>query len=593
MRVSDYIAEKLVEFGIRQVFCVTGGGAMHLNDSLANHPQLNTVFNHHEQACAIAAEGYFRASGKIACVNVTTGPGGLNTLTGVMGQWTDSIPVIYISGQVKFETTVGAYRDLSIRQVGDQEVDIVSIVRPLVKYAVQLRNADDVRFELEKAFSIATTGRMGPVWLDVPMNIQGAIFEESRQRAYVAEARTKPDLRFAETAAEKLRTARSPLVVAGHGIRLSGGGIQALTSLLSEFPAPVVTTFNGFDLIPENHPLYVGRIGTLGSRAGNFALQNADVILFLGTRNNIRQVSYNWSDFAKRAFKIVVDIDQEELKKPTLVPELPVLADVAEFCSVLKDSLKGKARSNISSWLDWCIERRKRYPTVLQDYYYTRTDGIHPYSFMKRLSNLLPQNTTVVAGNGTACVALFQAGEVSKGSRYFWNSGCASMGYDFPAALGAAVALRDRPVVCIAGDGSIQMNIQELATVSYLRLPIKVFYLNNDGYSSIKQTQDSFFGRRAGCDPASGVGMPEIKRVAQAYGLSYSCINCEDDVKRTIECAMKENGPSLIEVMLTKDYIFAPKLSSERLPDGRMVSKPLEDMYPFLPKAEVEANVFV
>ena len=369
-------------------------------------------------------------------------------------------------------------------------------------------------------------------------------------------------------------------------------GPRHLQIYFRSFLAPVVTTFNGFDLIPENHPLYVGRIGTLGSRAGNFALQNADVILFLGTRNNIRQVSYNWSDFAKRAFKIVVDIDQEELKKPTLVPELPVLADAAEFCGALTDSLGGKARSNVSSWLGWCIERRKKYPTVLPDYH-TRTDGIHPYSFVKYLSNLLPQSSTVVAGNGTACVALFQAGEVSEGSRYFWNSGCASMGYDFPAALGAAVALRDRPVVCLAGDGSFQMNIQELATVSYLRLPIKIFYLNNDGYSSIKQTQDSFFGRRAGCDPASGVGMPEIKRVAQAYGLYYSCIVSEKDVERTIKRAMEEKGPSLIEVVLTKDYIFAPKLSSERLPDGRMVSKPLEDMYPFLPKAEVEANKFV
>ena len=592
MRVSDYVAEKLVEFGITQVFCVTGGGAMHLNDSLANHPRLKTVFNHHEQACAIAAEGYFRASGKIACVNVTTGPGGLNTLTGVMGQWTDSIPVIYISGQVKFETTVGAYRDLAIRQVGDQEVDIVSIVRPLVKYAAQLRNVEDVRFELEKAFSRATMGRMGPVWLDIPMNIQGAIYEESRQRPYREDARTKFDSSFAEAAAAKLLDARSPLIVAGHGIRLSSGGIQAFTRLLSEFPVPVATTFNGFDLIPENHPLYVGRIGTLGSRAGNFALQNADVILFLGTRNNIRQVSYNWTDFAKRAFKIVVDIDQEELKKPTVVPELPILADVAEFCGALVEKLKGKKSSDLSNWLDWCMDRRRKYPTVLPEYR-TRTDGIHPYSFVKHLSNLLPRNSTVVAGNGTACVALFQAGEVVEGSRYFWNSGCASMGYDLPAALGAAVARSGRSVVCIAGDGSLQMNIQELATVAYLHLPVKIFYLNNDGYSSIKQTQDSFFGRRAGCDPASGVGMPEIQRIAQAYGLRYSRVTSEEDVEMTIERAMGEEGPSLIEVMLTKDYIFAPKLSSERLPDGRMVSKPLEDMYPFLPKAEVEANVFV
>jgi acetolactate synthase I/II/III large subunit len=592
MKVSDYIACKLVEFGITQVFCVTGGGAMHLNDSLANHPGLNTVFNHHEQACAIAAEGYFRASGKIACVNVTTGPGGLNALTGVMGQWTDSIPAIYVSGQVKFETTAAAYEGLGVRQVGDQEIDIVSIVRPLVKYAVQLRNTDDIGFEIEKAFSIATTARMGPVWLDVPMNIQGAILEEARQKPYVVDVKPPMKQAVADDAATRLLAARNPLIVAGHGIRLSPGGISAFSSLLSAIPIPVVTTFNGFDLVPENHPLYVGRIGTLGTRAGNFALQSADTVLFLGTRNNIRQVSYNWGDFAKRAFKMVVDVDQAELKKPTMIPDLAILADAADFCDKLTESLRGRRRSVTSTWIEWCMERRRKYPSFLPEYS-VRSDGVHPYSFMKRLTCLLAEGTTTVAGNGTACVALFQAGEVAEGRRYFWNSGCASMGYDLPASLGAAVALRGRPVVCIAGDGSLQMNIQELATIAHLGLPVKIFYLNNDGYSSIKQTQDSFFGRRVGCDPASGVGMPSIMGIAKGYGLNYSKIASEHDIEAGIKKAMTVGGPSIVEVVLTRDYIFAPKLSSQKLPDGTMVSKPLEDMYPFLPRQEVESNIFV
>jgi acetolactate synthase-1/2/3 large subunit len=590
-KVSDFIARRLSELGIAQVFMVTGGGAMHLNDSFSHQKGVDVVYCHHEQGCAIAAEGYYRASGKVACVNVTTGPGGLNALNGVLGQWTDSIPVVYVSGQVKFETTIGSRPELALRQLGDQEVDIVSIVKPIVKYAVQVRDPSRIRYEIDKAFSIAISGRMGPVWLDIPMNVQGAITDETALIGYTHDSATMTLNAPSAVAAtiDRLRNAKRPLVVLGHGIRLAGA-ISEMETFIARLGAPVVTTFNGFDLVHEQHPLFVGRIGTLGSRSGNFALQNADVVLMIGTRNNIRQVSYDWANFAHQATRIVVDIDEAELQKPFVKPSIAVRMDAKDF---LDESLQllsdGPSIKDNSGWLAWCKERKGKYPVVLPSYSDDST-GINPYFFFRDFTKSLPVGSVSVAGNGTACVCLFQAGEVNVGTRYFWNSGCASMGYDLPAALGAAVACH-KSVFCFAGDGSLQMNIQELQTLVTNHIPVKLLYLNNGGYVSIKQTQDNFFHRRAGCDSGSGVETPSMEKVAAAYGIPYFAVRRNADCGSIAARLESVTGPAIAEVFFASEYAFMPKTSSEKLPDGRMVSKPLEDLYPFLDRDEFESNM--
>ena len=591
IKISDYIARRLHELGCRHVFMVTGGAAMHLNDSFARASSpYQVVFCHHEQACAIAAEGLYRAAGKIGVVNATSGPGGLNTLTCVMGQWTDSIPAIYVSGQVKHGTTLDCCRDLALRQLGDQEADIIPVVSSLTKYAVSIKDPGAVRYELEKAFHLATVGRMGPVWLDIPMDVQGAMVDETTLRAFLPPVEV-PNPCDVSAVVELLRASRRPVVVAGHGIRLARQ-IETLQSVLRMLRIPALATFGGFDLVANDHPCYAGRIGTLGTRGGNFSLQNADLVLLLGTRNNVRQVSYNWENFAHRATTIAVDVDSAELQKPTFRPTHAVHSDLADFLPRLQAALASeRTLGDYSDWLRWAKERTARYPAVRPEHRVV-AERIQPYPFFEQFTRQLPDDAVVVAGNGTACVVLFQAGVVRAGQRYFWNSGCASMGYDLPAAVGAALGVK-RDVWCLAGDGSLQMNLQELATLSHNRLPVKLLVLNNGGYVSIRQTQTNFFGAHYGCGNTSGLSFPDLERLAAAYDLPYLCSSRLEEVEAHQRRAAAIAGPVVWEVRLNLDYSFEPKLSSMRLPDGRMVSKPLEEMAPFLERDEFLSNMLV
>ncbi len=597
IKVSDYIAKRLVEHGVKQVFMVTGGGAMHLNDSIGRHKDIEYICNHHEQACAIAAEGYARVSGKLVVVNVTTGPGGLNTLTGVMGQWTDSVPVLYLSGQVKFETTIASLPEPGLRQLGDQEINIVDVVRPVTKYAAMITEPDKIRKTLDKAVYLATHGRPGPVWIDVPMNIQGAMIEENEIPSYNEnedEITFDPNVLKSQVSdvINLIMKSERPVFIAGHGIRISGAQ-ELFLDIVRKMNMPVLSTFNGFDLIETDDPLSVGRIGTQGDRAGNFALQNADVVLSVGSRNNIRQVSYDWKQFARDAKKIVVDIDECELKKPTLAPDIAVRANARDFLEEMDRRLAGMRLLDYSRWLEWCLQRKSRYPVVLEEYKNIE-EAVHPYYFVHTLTEETTADEVTVAGNGTASVALFQAARVKRGQRFIHNSGCAAMGYDLPAAIGACLGRGRRNTVCIAGDGSMQMNIQELATVAYHKLPIKLFYLNNGGYISIRQTQKNFFGGYyVGSGPESGLGFPDVSRLAAAYGIQYERIENHSGLGRKIRAILDLKGPVLCEVILTEDYVFAPKVSSERKADGKIVSKPLEDMYPFLDRREFKENMLV
>ena len=593
IKITDYIVKRLEEYGIKHVFMISGGGAMHLNDSFGQSEKIKYICNHHEQASAIAAEGYARIKGGLSVVCVTTGPGGINTLNGVLGQWTDSVPVLYISGQVKTETLKTSYPELNLRQLGDQEADIISLVKPITKFAEQIKNPLDVKRILDEAIQAAVNGRPGPVWIDVPMDIQGAFISEEKLLKFSdCHCEQTPSNDYIKLVLKEIEKAKRPLIVAGNGINISKTR-EVFLSFLEKVKIPVVTTHNGFDTIASEHPLYIGRIGTIGQRAGNFALQNADLIIFLGTRNNIRQISYDWKNFGKKAKKIVIDIDSAELNKPTLKPDITINTDLKDFFPAILEQIKDNdvIFPDFSQWVSWCKERKEKYPVVLSEYKNAQ-NAVNPYYFMETLTKCLSEKSITVTGNGTASVCAFQASVVKKNQRFILNSGCASMGYDLPAAIGACFANEKKDVVCIAGDGSLMMNIQELQTVYHHNLPIKLFILNNNGYISIKQTQNNFFnGRMVASGKESGVSFPDFIKIAEAFSLPTAKINGQNNLIEEIEKVLATQGPVVCEVILQNDYIFQPKHSSEKLPDGKIVSKPLEDMYPFLDRDEFKENM--
>ena len=563
---------------------------MHLNDAIKKEDRIRFVCNHHEQACAVAAEGYSRASGQLAVVNVTSGPGGTNAITGILGQWLDSAPALYLSGQVKFETTKASDPENPLRQLGDQEINIVDIVKPITKYAKMILKPEEIGIELEKVLKIATSGRPGPVWLDIPADVQGAMIDETNLPT-AASIENAPSLDLAQLSevVDELQKAERPLLVAGHGIRISKSE-SVFLKLVEQLKIPVVTTFNGMDLMASDSGYFVGRIGTLGSRAGNFALQNADLVICLGTRNNIRQVSYDWDCYARFAKVVIVDIDQAELDKKTIASNLRIHADVGAFLTQIDKTLPAEF-SVKGDWLNWCAERKEKYPVVLDEYRKPNEGAVHPYPFVESLTEELADDATVVAGNGSACVVLFQAAIVKSKQRIFWNSGCAAMGYALPASIGAAFAKKG-DVICLTGDGSIQLNLQELQTIRKYNLPIKIFLLCNGGYQSIRQTQAAFFDSDfIGCDDESGVSFPDVSKLADLYGMKYIRVDSTATMKERIRTALSEEGSLICEVVLDEEYVFSPKLSSERLPDGSMLSKPLEDLSPLLDRDEFDANM--
>ncbi len=588
IKLSDYIAKRLSEvYGVTNLFMVSGGGAMHLNDSFGKY--ILYICNHNEQACAIAAEGYARVNQELAVVNVTTGPGGLNCLNGVFGEWTDSVPVLYISGQVKFPTTIASCPQIPLRQLGDQEADIISVVKPLTKYAKMVTEPNEIKYHLDRAIFEATSGRKGPVWLDIPINVQAALIDENELKEFVPPQKPVYDLKISQVV-DKLKSAKRPLLIAGHGIRLAGM-TDVFRELLEKLDVPFVTTFNGFDIISSEHKNFVGRIGTIGQRCGNFALQNADLVLCLGTRNNIRQASYNFENFAKNAYKISVDIDKAELDKPTVVPDLKIHADLSEFLPQLLNNA-GKLDNLSPEWLPFCKKLQDKYSFKNTQEYQQNGEQINVYSFVRRVTELMKENDICVMANATATICTFQTAEIKENQRFFSNSGDASMGYDLPAAIGACLASGKRNTVCFAGDGSIMMNLQELQTIKHHNLPIKIFLLNNDGYISIKQTQNNFFeGRNTGAGTNSGVTVPDFVKVANAFDIEAFRIINPEDIDFAINKMLSEDKPMLCEVMVNPNYIFTPKLSSRKLEDGTMISPSLEDMYPFLDRQEFLSNI--
>ena len=605
MRVADQIALSLWELGCRKLYMVTGGASMHLNDAFAKVFKDNVVYLHHEQSCTMAAESYARISGMPAVVNVTAGPGSINAINGVFGAYVDSQPMIVISGQAKTETLTTSYPDLKLRQLGDQEVDIISMVKKVCKKAVQLNHNNNIREMIFECHKIAVTGRPGPVWIDIPIDIQakGAREEEAdnfdKQNRYEETTLHKKYWPEAEDIvlsqlADKLLTSNRPTLYLGNGVRISES-YRELLDFLKEWPIATVTSWNSNDLLWDHHPSNCGRAGTIGNRSGNFATQYSECIIILGARMNIRQVGYNWKSFGKDAWKAHVDIDKAELDKPTLKTDLKINSNLKGFLPRLGGMLKKRAKdegidlelckAHWGEWIRWNKDSLERYRfdhCILEQ----KLDKINPYRLINSLSKRIDENAIVVCADGTACVAGFQAFEIKKGQRLFHNSGCASMGYELPAIIGAFNA-SGIEIFCLAGDGSIMMNLQELAYIGGNKIPAKIVLLNNEGYHSIRQTQSNYFADNiVGCGKDSGLPFPDFSILCKGFGIDYIRLERYLDTDAMIKSLIDSQGPILLEAVIDLDQGFAPKVSSKRLADGSMVSAELDDMSPFLTETE-------
>lgn len=613
IKVSDYVSQFLVDNGITHAFTVTGGGAMHLNDSLGHQKGLTCVYNHHEQACAIAAESYARIHNKIAALCVTTGPGGTNAMTGVVGGYLDSIPMLVISGQVRYDTTARS-TGLNIRAMGDQEFDITKSAAAMTKYAQMVTDPKQIRYCMEKALYIATTGRPGPCWIDIPVNFQGFYVDTDELEGFEPaeyEAQLAPHVTDEQVDAiiDKIKNAKRPVLYAGNGIRISGG-YESFKKVVELLNIPVATGWDSIDEIYDEHPLYVGRGGIMGDRAGNFAVQNSDLVFAIGNRLSIRQVGYNWKTWAREAYVIMNDVCEDEMKKPTLHVDMPVWADAKELLEKMAARLEktGEKVFTGNDWIERCQQWKKNYPVVLPKHYEDKNHA-NVYAFIKELSSRLSEGQVTVVGNGSACVVGSHAYVIKKDQRFIINSAIASMGYDLPAAIGAAVAehgdkalygrsLTDdsvKDIILVTGDGSIQMNIQELQTIIHHKMPIKIFLINNQGYHSIRQTQTNLFNKNfVGIGPQSGdLSFPDMSKLAPAYGYPYLSCDGNDKLDETIDKALGMKGPVICEIFVSTEQNFEPKSSTKRLEDGTLVSPPLEDLAPFLDRDEFRKNMII
>ncbi len=597
MRVADYLAEQVYKAGVKEVFLVSGGGMMFLSDGIVCHPRLKYICNHHEQACAMAAVGYAKYTGGLGVAYLTTGCGGTNAITGLLDAWQDSVPCVFISGQVKKKETV-RNSGLALRQKGVQEADIISIVRPLTKYAEMVNDPQSVRYHFEKAVSLARSGRPGPVWLDIPMDVQAAEINPAQLKGFTPPAKeaaavraTAADMKYLRSALNK---AQRPVIVMGQGVRISGK-MREFRAFIEKFSIPVVASRLGIDSLPSGHPLYIGRVGNKGDRAGNFAVQNSDLVISMGCRLSVSSTGHEYDKFARGARLVVVDIDPVEHSKNTVKIDRFIHADLKGFLPEISAE-KGISRDRkavFSPWAGKCGEWRKMWPVCLPGYAKER-GGINMYHFVETLSRMLKKDSVVVSDAGSAVYVVSQGVRVNGEQRYITSGGQADMGFTLPAAIGVSSARGHGEVLGITGDGSFQMNIQELQTLAHYRLPVKLFVWNNDGYLSIRASQAKFFNERyIGTDSGSGVSFPSVKKIAGAYGIKYFKAASPSDLPSAISKTLAYSGPVLCEVLCQRDQEVVPCSASARLPDGRMVSRPLEDMYPFLDRAEFRKQMIV
>lgn len=587
MRVADYVVQFLVGKGIQDVFSVVGGGSMFLNDAFGKEPGIHCTYNHHEQASAMAAEAYYKYKNQMAAVCVTTGPGGTNAITGVLGAWQDSIPIFVISGQVRYETTVES-TGLSLRQFGGQENPIIDNIKNITKYAEMVRKPEDIKYHLEKAFDAAMNGRRGPVWLDIPLNVQSSEIDTDRltgfQRQQSHESRVTESVNHI---LEELKKAERPLLIAGSAVR-TAGALDAFLHVLKKVTIPVTYPLVVADIVGNDADCTVGCFGATGTRAGNFAVQNADLLIVFGCRMAFSHIGFNYQKFSPNSRKIVIDIDEAEQQKPTMTRDIKIIADVKEVL----EEMAARDLSGLPSYRHWnwyCRELKEKYP-VFQEHHNKSMDGrVNPYYIAKKISDRMDENGIVVLGNSSGLDPMLQLGVKKQGERILLNCNCGSMGYCLPAGIGAATA-SGRRVIVYTGDGCIQMNIQELQTIVHNKLPIKIILLNNHGYGGVVATQNNFFeGRHCGCTEDSGISMPDFKKLAYAYGFSYVKIENHGQVDDALDELLTDDAPAICEVLQDMAQAIEPCVSSRKLEDGTLVSTGIDDLAPFLPLDEYQA----
>lgn len=606
MKVSDYLVEKAAEAGIRDVFLVTGGGAMHLDDSFGHSPRMRCTYHHNEQAAAMAAEAYARAEMRPACVLVTSGPGATNAMTGVLCAYMESIPQLIISGQARYETTVRS-TGLPLRSMGIQEFDITRSAEAMTKYAVMITRPEDVRYCAERALYLMMSRRRGPVWLDVPLDVQAAEIDPAPLKGYDPaedpDEQVPPvsDAAVAEII-RKLREAERPVLFGGFGVR-SAGAAREFRRLAELLGIPTLGGMSSVDLMPEDHPLFAGRTGMTGSRSGNFAVAGCDLYLSIGSRLSFLQTGFDYTEWARGAFVILNELDPNELKKPNVRVDLPVIGDAKELILRLTETLEEEGASpsrpfcaKAQPWLRRCMERKRRYPMVTEAERGPQPDGLaNIYRFYDALSDQLPEGAMVLASCGTSRVAGTQVFRVKEGQRFITNSATASMGYGLPAAIGLVRATDGGEVTLVTGEGSLMMNLQEMQTIATNRLPVRIFLICNGGYHSIRQTQHAYFrDPLIGIGPESGdLGFPDPAGLASLFGFRFARCVRNETISADLRSALELEAPALIEVEVSPLQKTEPKIASRKLPDGRMVSSPIEDMAPFLPREELAENVEV
>ena len=613
MRVSDYIAEFLVKKGVTDCFTVVGGGAMYLNNSFGHTEGMTCTHFHHEQGAAIAAESYSRYDGKVAALCVTSGPGGTNAITGVLGGWLDSLPMFVVSGQVRYDTTVRyehklmgkEYDRKGLRSLGDQEYDITRMTEHMCKYAVMLEDPADIRYHMEKAWHLMNVGRPGPVWIDVPVNFQGAEIDPDSLRGYSEEEAASYEKETPEVSDETIneviemvKKAERPVIYAGGGVRISGG-FDAFRKVVDKLGVPVCTYWNSIDVIETDNPLYCGRGGNMGDRPGNFAIQNADLVIVIGSRLSIRQVGYTWGTWARAAKVVMVDIEPAEMEKHTVHVDMKIHADAKEFLEKLyaaADKCEDGYVSPADAWRKQCVVWKEKYPVVSEEQLHTGDNKVNVYGFIKALSAALSKGSLTAVSNGACCVAGHQSWVVKEGTRFIINNAVASMGYGLPAAIGLCIAAGRKETICLEGDGSIMMNLQELQTVITNKLPIKVFLINNEGYHSIRLTQNNLFKEysKVGIGPESGdLAFPSFEKIAEAFGYPYSRVVTGNELEDAMKKAVDADSPVFVEVYTDTEQVWAPKSSARREPDGSLSSPPLEDLAPFLSREELAENMYI
>lgn len=589
MTLSDYVIDFLVKKGIKDIFLVSGGGIMYLTDAVGRNKKIKYIANYHEQACATAAEAYARVTNHFGACLVTTGPGGTNAITGVAGAWVDSIPLFVISGQIKREL-ISNYKKL--RQLGPQEINIVEMVKPITKYAKTVMDPEKIRYELERAYYHMLEGRPGPVWLDIPLDVQGSQININKLEGFKEPKKIyKKNIKFqVRKTIDLLRTSKRPVLIFGNGVRLSHAE-NLLPDLIKKIKAPVLSPINSLDLVEENNPYFMGKFGPFGQRRGNFTLQNSDLILSIGASLNASSIGYNIEGFAPNAFKIMVNIDKGELEKPTLKVNFKIESDAREFINEFLKQTKNHKFNYDPNWYKALKYWKNKYKNINKDYY-TDKKNVNSYVFFDKLSDIIDKNDVITTGIGLDAVSMYQGLKVKKNQRAFVNKNFGQMGWGLPAAIGANIGNGRKRSICVTGDGSLMVNVHELEIISCYKLPIKIFVFNNDGYESIRYTQNNLFeGRIVGADKKTGVSNPNFKDLANAHRLPYEIISNNSEIDKKLKKVLKIKGPILCEIKINPKQRRMPRISSYRRPDGVLESKPLEDMWPFLPKKEVFENM--